>query len=167
MFSYGCLRADSVLIMNDWPHEITGASVPRGSSGISGATETILLRSTTSIGSWPFCSAGVLLASRFSTINCQIVSGRSVLRWKSWGVYTAHAEHTSVLYSFSFLPLFVWRFDVALTSHRLRPAAEAGALWGLSALGGYPAIVILSGGMLFLWGLGRCCSASSAEPAMM
>jgi hypothetical protein len=251
--------------MNDWPHEITGASVPRGGSGISVATETILLRSTTSIGAWPFCSAAVLLAILFSTINWQIVSGHRVQIWDAWafytpafssvadharagrlllwdpwlaagtpefadpqvgaaspiviligaigggtaasfraywlliwflgplgivllarhlgspawaafivalgyaycGFYTAHAEHTSVLYSFSFLPLFVWRFDVALTSHRLRPAAEAGALWGLSALGGYPAIVILSGGMLFLWGLGRCCSASSAEPAMM
>jgi hypothetical protein len=75
------------------------------------------------------------------------------------GFYTAHAEHTTVLYSFSFVPWFIWRFDVALTSVRFRPAAQAGALWGLSALGGYPAIVILGGGMLFLWGLGRCCSS--------
>ena len=74
------------------------------------------------------------------------------------GFYTAHAEHTTVLYSFSFVPWFIWRFDVALTSFRFTPAAQAGALWGLSALGGYPAIVILSGGMLFLWGVGRCCS---------
>jgi hypothetical protein len=74
------------------------------------------------------------------------------------GFYTAHAEHTTVLYSFSFVPWFIWRFDVALTSLRFQPAAQAGALWGLSALGGYPAIVILSGGMLFLWAMGRCCS---------
>src|SRR6266571_8155694 len=88
MFSYGCLRADSVLIMNDWPHEITGASVPRGSSGISVATETILLRSTTSIGAWPFCSAAVLLAILFSTINWQIVSGHRVQIWDAWAFYT-------------------------------------------------------------------------------
>jgi len=75
------------------------------------------------------------------------------------GFYTAHAEHTTVLYSFSFVSWFIWRFDVALTSLRFKPAAQAGALWGLSALGGYPAIVILSGGMLFLWGVGRCCSS--------
>ena len=74
------------------------------------------------------------------------------------GFYTAHAEHTTVLYSFSLVPWFIWRFDVALTSLRFTPATQAGALWGLSALGGYPAIVILSGGMLFLWGVGRCCS---------
>jgi hypothetical protein len=73
------------------------------------------------------------------------------------GFYTGHAEHTTVLYSFSFVPWFIWRFDVALTTRRLLPAAQAGALWGLSALGGYPAIVTLGGGMLFLWGLGRCC----------
>ncbi|PWT79313.1 MAG: hypothetical protein C5B58_13765 [Acidobacteria bacterium] len=77
------------------------------------------------------------------------------------GFYTAHAEHTTVLYSFSFVPWFIWRFDVALTSVRFRPAAQAGALWGLSALGGYPAIVILSGGMMFLWGLGRCLCRSN------
>ena len=73
------------------------------------------------------------------------------------GFYTAHAEHTAVLYSFSFVPWFIWRFDVALTARRLVPAAQAGALWGVSALGGYPAIVTLSGLVLFLWGVGRCC----------
>lgn len=83
------------------------------------------------------------------------------------GFYTAHAEHTTVLYSFSFVPWFIWRFDVALTSLRLRPAAQAGALWGLSALGGYPAIVILGGGMLFLWGLGRCCSSGNGATPLV
>ena len=83
------------------------------------------------------------------------------------GFYTAHAEHTTVLYSFSFVPWFIWRFDVALTSLRFRPAAQAGALWGLSALGGYPAIVILGGGMLFLWGLGRCCSSRNRDKLLI
>jgi hypothetical protein len=83
------------------------------------------------------------------------------------GFYTAHAEHTTVLYSFSFVPWFIWRFDVALTSLRFKPAAQAGALWGLSALGGYPAIVILSGGMLFLWGLGRCCSSRNRDKLLI
>jgi hypothetical protein len=83
------------------------------------------------------------------------------------GFYTAHAEHTVVLYSFSFLPWCIWRFDVALTSLRFRPAAQAGALWGLSALGGYPAIVTLSGVMLFLWGLGRCCFSDNAATLLI
>lgn len=80
------------------------------------------------------------------------------------GFYTGHAEHTSFLYSFSFLPWLIWRFDAALASHTLKPAAQAGALWGLSALGGYPALTILSGGAFFLWAMGRCWYHSSSEP---
>jgi hypothetical protein len=76
------------------------------------------------------------------------------------GFYTGHAEHTSFVYSFSFLPLLVWRLDTALLSGRLMPAFEAGGLWGLSALGGYPELTILSGGFLGLWTLGRCCFQS-------
>jgi hypothetical protein len=83
------------------------------------------------------------------------------------GFYTAHAEHTTVLYSFSFVPWFIWRFDVALTSLRFRSAAQAGALWGLSALGGYPAIVILGGGLLFLWGVGRCCCGNNGPTLLV
>jgi hypothetical protein len=78
--------------------------------------------------------------------------------------YTGHAEHTTFVYSFSFLPFLVWRFDKALVFRRLRPAAEAGALWGLSALGGYPELTILSGSFLCLWALGRCCCAPSDLP---
>ena len=89
------------------------------------------------------------------------------LGFASCGFYTAHAEHTTILYSFSFVPWFIWRFDVALASLRFRPAAEAGALWGLSALGGYPATVILSGGMLFLWGLGRCCCSGNGDTLLI
>jgi hypothetical protein len=75
------------------------------------------------------------------------------------GFYTGHAEHLSSLYSISWLPWFLWRFDVALASHRLRPAIEAGALWGLSALGGYPQLTILSAGFMFLWAIGRWWSS--------
>ena len=72
--------------------------------------------------------------------------------------YTAHAERTTVLYSFSFVPWFIWRFDVALASLRFGPAAQAGALWGVSALGGYQAIVILGGG---------CCSDGGWDDAAL
>lgn len=71
------------------------------------------------------------------------------------GFYTGHAEHMSSLYSLSFIPWFLWRFDVALTSQRLWPAVEAGALWGFSSLAGYPELTILSAGFLFLWAVGR------------
>jgi Bacterial membrane protein YfhO len=71
------------------------------------------------------------------------------------GFYTSHAEHTSSIYSFSFLPWLLWRFDLALSTRRLRFALEAGALWGLSALGGYPQLTILSGCFLVSWAAGR------------
>lgn len=73
------------------------------------------------------------------------------------GIYVGMAEHTPMLYSFAFLPFFLWRLDVALSSRRFKPAAEAGALWGLSALAGYPALTILSWGFIFLWTVGRWC----------
>jgi hypothetical protein len=79
------------------------------------------------------------------------------------GFYTGHAEHTSFLYPTAWLPLVIWRLDVALGSRRLGPAIEAGALWGLSALGGYPALTILTGTFLFLWALGRYCCPDDPE----
>jgi len=85
--------------------------------------------------------------------------------WGTWIValgitfcsfYTGHAEHTSFVYSFSFLPWFIWLFDKALVSNRLWPALQAGALWGLSSLGGYPQLTFLSACFLCLWVVGRC-----------
>ena len=51
------------------------------------------------------------------------------------GFYTGQAEHTSWVHAISFLPWILWRFDVALQTRALRPAFEAGGLWGLSGLG--------------------------------
>ena len=58
------------------------------------------------------------------------------------GFYIGHAEHTSVVYTFSFVPWVLWRVRVALTEDRWWAACEAGALWGLSALAGNPAVHI-------------------------
>jgi hypothetical protein len=71
------------------------------------------------------------------------------------GVYTGNAEHTSWITAFSFLPVTIWRLDVALRSGKLQPAAEAGAVWGLSALAGYPGVIIITGCFAALWALGR------------
>jgi hypothetical protein len=81
------------------------------------------------------------------------------------GVYTGNAEHTSWISAFSFLPLTLWRLDLALGSRRLQPAAEAGALWGLSALAGYPGIVLITGCFAALWVLGRWIVGWSGGPA--
>jgi hypothetical protein len=71
------------------------------------------------------------------------------------GVYTGNAEHTSWIVAYSFLPLIIWRLDVALCSRRLQAAVESGAVWGLSALAGYPGIVIITGCFATLWTFGR------------
>jgi hypothetical protein len=83
------------------------------------------------------------------------------------GFYTGNAQLTSSLYSIAFLPSFIWRLDVALITGGLFPAAQAGALWGLSALGGYPSLTILSGGFAVLWALGRwsCIDADANRDA--
>ena len=71
------------------------------------------------------------------------------------GGYTGNAEHTSCVVAFSFLPIVIWRLDVGLVTGKLRPAVEAGALWGLSALSGYPALTITNGFFCVLWAVGR------------
>jgi len=71
------------------------------------------------------------------------------------GFYTGHAEHTSYIVSASFLPWVVWRTDVALLTRRWLPVLEAGALWGLSALSGYPGFGILTGCFVASWALVR------------
>ena len=78
--------------------------------------------------------------------------------------YTGHAEHTSFVYSFSLLPWFIWRLDRALLARSLWAAVQAGALWGLSALGGYPQLTFLSACFFSLWALGRCCFSESPQP---
>lgn len=71
------------------------------------------------------------------------------------GVYLSNAEHTPWLAAYSLLPFVVWRLDVALLMRRWGAAAEAGALWGLSALAGYPGVVLISGGLCVSWAVGR------------
>ncbi len=87
------------------------------------------------------------------------------------GAYTGHAQHTSIVIGLSFLPWIIWRLDIALMSSKFRPALEAGALWGLSALSAYPGITIITGCFAGMWALGRyptneswkCCAESAAS----
>jgi hypothetical protein len=67
------------------------------------------------------------------------------------GIYVAHAESTSFLPVFSLFPWVLWRLDVALLRRSLLAAAEAGALFGLSALGGYPGLIVIGLGYAALW----------------
>jgi hypothetical protein len=69
--------------------------------------------------------------------------------------FVNQAEYTAYLVAMSLLPWTLWRLDVALTQWRFLPAAQAGALWGLAALSGYPALVIIGGCWLGGWAGGR------------
>ncbi len=81
------------------------------------------------------------------------------------GLYTGHAQHLSWLVSFSLWPFVVWRFDAALRLRSDWAAVEAGALFGLSACGGYPGLTIASGFYLAILGLGR--TIGSAPPTSL
>ena len=80
------------------------------------------------------------------------------------GVYTGNAEHTSWVVAFSFVPLVLWRLDVALVSRSMVAAAQAGALWGLGALAGHPSIIVLGGCYAAMWTLGSVLLRRRASP---
>ncbi|HEX4773049.1 MAG TPA: YfhO family protein [Bryobacteraceae bacterium] len=79
----------------------------------------------------------------------------ATLGFATSGFYTGHAEHISSLYSVSALPFIIWRLDAALLQRRVWFAVQAGGLYGLSALGGYPQFTILTGLFIPLWAGGR------------
>ena len=95
----------------------------------------------------------VLLAHHFNSppwCGCVVALG-----FLFCGIYTGHAEHVSWIVGFSFLPFIIWRLDAAICSRSPRSAVEAGALWGLSALAGYPGFTIITGCFIALWAIGR------------
>jgi hypothetical protein len=113
---------------------------------------------------WCWVGVGVILLGRHlgapAWAACAIALG-----FVFSGFYTGHAEHTSTLYTISWLPFIVWRLDVALLTRRLKPAVQAGAAWGMSALGGYPGWVLLNACFAALWAVGRwCCPERPPSP---
>lgn len=106
------------------------------------------------IALWIFGGIGMLMLCRY--LQLPPWGGLiAALGFIASGFYIGHGEHTSMLYSFSYLPWILWRFDLGLVRRSYWSMVLAGTLWGLSGLGGYPALVILDPLFLFLWGLGR------------
>jgi hypothetical protein len=71
------------------------------------------------------------------------------------GFFIGHAEHTSWTYSYAAFPWIIWRLDVAFSRRRTLAAVEAGAIWGVSALAGYPGVVLAAAMTAGFWLLGR------------
>ncbi len=112
---------------------------------------------------WIFGPLGMLVLCRH--LRCPPWGALiAALGFATSGFYTAQAQHTAHLYSVSFLPWLIWRFDVALARRSYWAAVQAGALYGLSALGGYPVYTIVTPAFLALWAIGRVWSAD--DPAL-
>jgi len=155
-------RAGQLVQWDPW----TGAGLPLGGEPQLGAYSPIVValgflfggHSATFIAywllSWALGAAGVIALGRHLSAPpwgaCAVALG-----FLFCGVYTGNAEHLSWVVSFSFLPLVLWRLDVALMTRSPRAAVHAGALWGLGALAGHPAIIMLGAGYAALWTLGR------------
>ncbi|MBV8809372.1 MAG: hypothetical protein JO033_11925 [Acidobacteriaceae bacterium] len=103
---------------------------------------------------WVLAGTGFLLFTKH--LSAPLWGGAvTALGFVSSGFFTGHAEHTSSLYSITLLPWILWRFDAALLRRSYWFAVQAGALYGLSALGGYPQFTILTPFFLALWAIGR------------
>jgi hypothetical protein len=163
-------RSGRILTWNPWdsagapdyadPEWGASSPVTVAAGAITGGTERGFRFYYLSI--WLLGPVGLLLLARDFGVS----------PWAAWvvalgfafsGFYIGNAMHTSSIYSFSWVPLIVWRFDVALASRRFIPALQAGSLWGLSSLGGYPELTILTAGFLLLWTVGRHISGGESD----
>jgi hypothetical protein len=103
---------------------------------------------------WAFGGIGMLMLTRH--LRCPACGGAiAALGFVASGFYTGHAEHLSSLYSISFLPWILWRLDESLEDRNWWFGTQAGVLYGLSGMGGYPAFTIMTPGFLLLWVLGK------------
>jgi hypothetical protein len=103
---------------------------------------------------WIFGGVGMMLLSKH--LGAPVWGALVIaLGFAACGVYTGNAEHTSWIYSFSFLPWIVWRFDKGLLERRYWFVIQAAVLWGLAAQGGYPGVTITDPIFLALWAAGR------------
>jgi hypothetical protein len=108
---------------------------------------------------WAIGGIGMLWLARY--LGSPAWGGLVVaLGYVTCGFYTANAEHTSSICSIAFLPWILWRLDTAIQTGTYWPAVQAGVLYGLSALGGYPEFTILTPGFLMLWAIGRALSSN-------
>ncbi len=103
---------------------------------------------------WALGPIGVLVLCRH--LQCPVWGALiAALGFAASGFYTGHAEHTAHIYSVSLLPWILWRFDVGLLRRTYWAAVQAGIIYGVSALGGYPVYTVVTPAFLVLWSVGR------------
>ncbi len=156
------VRSGRLLLWNPW---INGGSPDFAEPQVGSTSPVLLLFALLSpnpfwgfiaywLAVWIFGGVGMLLLCRH--LKAPLWGALTVsLGFIASGTYTSNAEHTSWIYSFSFLPWIVWRFDKALLDGSYWGMLQTGVLWGLSAQGGYPGATILDPIFLALWGVGR------------
>lgn len=173
-------RAGELVAWNPW----TNGGSPDGAEPQIGAASPLavaagLVAGGTSaafvlfwLGTWCLSALGMArLAARLGAPGWARVA--LALAWCTNGAFVGHAGHTCFVHAFAFLPWSVWLLDRALdpgsvrTSVRL--AAGAGGWWGLSALAGYPGLVVVQALVLGGWALvrlvpGRADESAAASP---
>jgi hypothetical protein len=82
----------------------------------------------------------------------------------SCGFFTGHGQHTAFVLAYATLPWFVWRLDRAVAGRSIAAALQAGAIWGLVGLSGYPGMVVAHGLYGGAWALGRILFGGLSGP---
>ena len=103
---------------------------------------------------WGLGGCGVLLLARHLAAPAWAACVAAI-GFAFSAIYISHASHTSYLVTMSLFPWVLWRLDAAILQRSWFAAVQAGALWGLSALGGYPGLVLAGGGYAVAWCFGR------------
>jgi hypothetical protein len=150
-------RAGSLLLWSSW----TNGGAPLYADPQVGALapDVVLLGALTGGGLGGFVFYWLLLwlggGLGFLALARHLGVGRApaialALGFAMMGPYVGNAEHVSWLHSMSFAPVVLLVVDRALDADPVRGGALAGALWGLSALAGYPGFTV--GTLLFTVG---------------
>lgn len=148
-------RAGEFLLWNPWTNggspdgaepQIGAFSPIAVAAGFVGGGTTLsftLLWLTT----WCLSAAGFArLASHLGAPPLAAVA--LALAWSTNGAFIGHNGHTCFVHAFAFLPWMVLCIERAFERRgrgALVSAAGAGAWWGLSALAGYPGLVVVCG----------------------
>jgi hypothetical protein len=111
---------------------------------------------------WGFGAAGLLVLARYNGTS-SLYAAAVTIAFMFSGFYVGQATFTSWIYTYSFLPWILWRIGVGIDRRTPSATVQAGALYGLSALAGHPALVIINGLYIAGWTFGRVLFVSSKE----